>query len=34
LIGPGHSVLAMSGEVSLAQVNREIASPKLKNLRT
>jgi amino acid transporter len=33
LIGLGHSVLAMSGEESLAQVNREIASPKLKNLK-
>ena len=33
LIGLGHSVLAMSGEESLAQVNREIASPKLKNLQ-
>jgi amino acid transporter len=33
LIGLGHSILAMSGEESLAQVNREIASPKLKNLR-
>ncbi len=33
LIGMGHSVLAMSGEESLAQVNREIASPKLKNLQ-
>jgi amino acid transporter len=32
LIGFGHSLLAMSGEESLAQVNREIASPKLKNL--
>jgi nucleotide-binding universal stress UspA family protein len=32
LVGLGHSVLAMSGEESLAQVNREIASPKLKNL--
>jgi amino acid transporter len=32
LIGFGHSVLAMSGEESLAQVNREIESPKLKNL--
>jgi amino acid transporter len=32
LIGMGHSLLAMSGEESLAQVNREIASPKLKNL--
>ncbi len=33
LIGLGHSLLAMSGEESLAQVNREIASPKLKNLK-
>jgi amino acid transporter len=33
LIGMGHSVLAMSGEESLAQVNREIAFPKLKNLK-
>jgi|WetSurSiteA1Bulk_404760.scaffolds.fasta_scaffold02945_3 amino acid transporter len=33
LIGLGHSVLAMSGEESLAQVNREIAAPKLKNLQ-
>jgi amino acid transporter len=33
LIGLGHSVLAMSGEESLAQVNREIAYPKLKNLK-
>jgi amino acid transporter len=32
LVGFGHSVLAMSGEETLAQVNREIASPKLKNL--
>src|SRR4029079_2546702 len=32
LCGFGHSVLAMSGEESLAQVNREIESPKLKNL--
>src|SRR5580693_9303454 len=32
LIGMGHSLLAMSGEESLAQVNREIAYPKLKNL--
>ena len=32
LIGLGHSLLAMSGEESLAQVNREIAYPKLKNL--
>jgi amino acid transporter len=29
----GHSVLAMSGEETLAQVNREIAHPKLKNLK-
>src|SRR5438270_2033728 len=28
----GHSLLAMSGEESLAQVNREIQAPKLKNL--
>ena len=33
LIAFGHSVLAMSGEESLAQVNREIATPKLKNLK-
>jgi amino acid transporter len=33
LVGFGHSVLAMSGEESLAQVNREIESPKLKNLK-
>jgi len=31
LIGLGHSVLAMSGEESLAQVNREIQHPKLPN---
>jgi len=29
----GHSILAMSGEESLAQVNREIAHPKLRNLK-
>jgi amino acid transporter len=29
----GHSVLAMSGEETLAQVYREIAHPKLKNLK-
>jgi hypothetical protein len=29
----GHSLLAMSGEESLAQVYREIAHPKLKNLK-
>jgi len=33
LIGIGHSLLAMSGYESLAQVNREIAHPKLKNLQ-
>jgi amino acid transporter len=29
----GHSVLAMSGEETLAQVNRELEYPKLKNLK-
>jgi amino acid transporter len=29
----GHSVLAMSGEETLAQVNRELEAPKLKNLK-
>jgi amino acid transporter len=29
----GHSVLAMSGEETLAQVNRELEHPKLKNLK-
>jgi len=33
MIGIGHSLLAMSGYESLAQVNREIAHPKLKNLQ-
>lgn len=33
LMAFGHSVLAMSGEESLAQVNREIAHPKLLNLK-
>src|SRR4051812_20989415 len=33
LIAFGHSVLAMSGEESLAQVNRELAHPKLLNLK-
>lgn len=33
LMGFGHSILAMSGEETLAQVNREIAHPKLKNLK-
>jgi len=32
-VGMGHSVLAMSGEETLAQVNREIESPKLLNLQ-
>src|SRR5258707_5266060 len=32
-IGLGHSVLAMSGEESLAQVYREIEHPKLPNLK-
>ena len=32
VIGLGHSLLAMSGFETLAQVYREIASPKLKNL--
>jgi len=32
LMAFGHSILAMSGEESLAQVNREIEHPKLKNL--
>jgi amino acid transporter len=32
IVGFGHSILAMSGEESLAQVNREIEHPKLKNL--
>src|SRR5437899_6391361 len=33
LIALGHSVLAMSGEEPLAQVYREIESPKLPNLK-
>src|SRR5208282_4056602 len=33
LMAFGHSILAMSGEESLAQVNREIAHPKLRNLK-
>ncbi len=32
LIAFGHSILAMSGEESLAQVNRELAHPKVPNL--
>jgi amino acid transporter len=33
LIALGHSLLAMSGEETLAQVNREVEAPKLKNLK-
>ncbi|HTV58462.1 MAG TPA: amino acid permease [Verrucomicrobiae bacterium] len=33
MVGLGHSVLAMSGEESLAQVYREIEHPKLPNLK-
>ena len=33
MIAFGHSVLAMSGEESLAQVARELEAPKLKNLK-
>jgi amino acid transporter len=33
MIAFGHSILAMSGEETLAQVYREIGSPKLKNLK-
>jgi amino acid transporter len=33
LVAFGHSVLAMSGEETLAQVNRELEHPKLKNLK-
>jgi amino acid transporter len=33
LIGLGHSVLAMSGEETMAQVYREIEAPKLPNLK-
>ena len=33
IVGLGHSLLAMSGFETLAQVNREIASPKLQNLK-
>lgn len=32
MIAFGHSILAMSGEESLAQMNRELEAPKLKNL--
>ncbi|MGP8174867.1 MAG: APC family permease [Terracidiphilus sp.] len=33
LMAFGHSILAMSGEETLAQVNREVEHPKLKNLK-
>lgn len=33
MMGFGHSILAMSGEESLAQVYREIEHPKIKNLK-
>src|SRR6202035_1667167 len=33
LIGFGHSILAMSGEETLAQVYREVESPKLPNFK-
>ena len=33
IIAFGHSLLSMSGFETLAQVYREIASPKLKNLK-
>src|SRR5262249_60066995 len=33
LIGFGHSILAISGDESLAQVYREIEHPKVKNLQ-
>ncbi len=33
LVGLGHSLLAMSGFETLAQVYREIEAPKLKNLQ-
>lgn len=33
LVGFGHSILAMSGEESLAQVYREIEQPKVENLK-
>ena len=33
LVGFGHSILAMSGEESLAQVYREIEQPKVRNLQ-
>lgn len=33
IVGMGHSILAVSGEETLAQVYREIESPKLQNLK-
>ncbi len=33
MIAFGHSILAMSGEETLAQVYREVESPKLKNFK-
>jgi len=33
IVAMGHSVLAMSGEETLAQVYREISTPKLKNMK-
>ncbi len=33
LMSFGHSILAMSGEETLAQVYREVESPKLKNFK-
>ncbi len=33
IIAFGHSILAMSGEETLAQVYREVESPKLKNFK-
>ena len=33
MVGFGHSILAMSGEESLAQVYREIERPKVENLK-
>ena len=33
MVALGHSVLAMSGQETLAQINRELEAPKLKNLK-
>ena len=33
MLGFSHSILAMSGEETLAQVYREVESPKLKNFQ-